>query len=487
MLNNFDYYLEKVGEIGFVEETLHSLAYVSGIPEAHPEEIVIFENSDLGQVFSISSEKVEVILLTGSNVRVGAKVVRTGEFLSFGVGEKLLGRMINPLGVALDGKGEIKVDEFRSIEGRNVKLLERRDVEKPLETGVGIVDLVVPLGKGQRELIIGDRKTGKTEFILQTILNQAQKGTFCIYCVIGQKLVDIKNLYKFFVEKEILDKVSIIATSSSDPSGLKFLTPYSGMTLAEYFCEKGKDVLIVLDDMTTHARTYREISLIAKRFPGRNSYPGDIFYIHAKLVERAGNFKNGSITCLPVAESVLGDISGFLQTNLMAMTDGHIFFDIDLYNEGKRPAVNPFLSVTRVGHQTQTPLQRDVSRQFLSFLVQYERMKEFLHFGAEVGEFAKNILSLGEKVDIFLNQESDRIVPIEINIVLLASLWAGVWNDVKTDDLKRNLEKIILLYFADESFQKEINRMVSSIKTFSDLVNHVKRNRNLILEKLGTV
>ncbi len=481
-MENFDFYLEKIGEIGFVEESLRSIVYVSGLPEVHPNEVVLFENNDLGHVFSIYPEKVEVVLLTGSDLKVGTKVVRTGEFLNFGVGEGLLGRFVDPLGRPFDHKGEIKITEFRRIEGRSPRLVERREVEKPLETGVTIVDLVVPLGKGQRELVIGDRKTGKTDFLLQTVLHQANKGTICIYTSIGQKIVDIKRLYEFFLEKKILEKLVIIASTSSSPTGLIFLTPYSAMSLAEFFRDQGRDVLIILDDMTTHARAYREISLLARRFPGRSAYPGDIFYIHSRLVERAGNFKNGSITCLPVAESILGDISGFLQTNLMAMTDGHIFFDIDLYNQGKRPAVNPFLSVTRVGHQTQTPLQRDVSRQLLSFLVQYERMKEFLHFGAEVGETARNILSLGAKIDIFLNQEPDEIVPLNINIILLASIWAGMFNTTKDEDLKRALKTIVLEYLTNNKYRQKVDQLIQKTNTLSELIDYIKKNKEFVLE-----
>lgn len=482
---DFKYYLEKIQEIGFVEESLHSLVYVSGVPGIHPQEIVLFEDDGLGQVISFTPDKVEVVLLSGVGVKVGEKVVRTGEFFSFGVGKSLLGRLVDPLGRSMDGKGEIKPEEFRPIDPSSVKLLDRRDVEKPLETGVGIVDTVVPLGKGQRELIIGDRKTGKTEFLLQTVLNQSQRGTICIYTSIGQKLADIKKLYEFFEEKKILDRVVMIASSSSEYSGLIFLTPYCAMSLAEFFRDQGNDVLLILDDMTTHARTYREISLLAKRFPGRSSYPGDIFYIHSRLIERAGNFKKASITCLPVAESIMGDLSGYIQTNLMAMTDGHIFFDIDLYNQGKRPAVNPFLSVTRVGHQTQTPLQRDVSRQLLSFLVQYERMKEFLHFGAEVGEVAQNILKLGSQIDVFLNQAPDIIIPLNINILLLAGIWSGFWSDAKLEELKNQIAQIILEYQVNAAYREKVDQFISRAGSFSELVELVKKNKDILNIKVA--
>jgi F0F1-type ATP synthase alpha subunit len=245
------------------------------------------------------------------------------------------------------------------------------------------------------------------------------------------------------------------------------------------------DVLLILDDMTTHARVYREISLLARRFPGRGSYPGDIFYLHAKLIERAGNFKKGSITALPVAESILGDLSGYIQTNLMSMTDGHIFFDIDLYNEGKRPAVNPYLSVTRIGHQTQTHLLKDLSRELTSFLVSYDTMKQFLHFGAEVGATAKNILLLGERIDVLFNQGTTSIIPINVNILSLGGLWAGIWNEIKLPDLKRELEQLVLNYQTDDAYKKKVNNLIENTNSFSVLVNLLRRQGEIITEKLN--
>lgn len=484
-MKDFNYYLKKVGEIGFVEESVHSLAYVSGLPEAHPNELVVFENQEIGRVFSLSPESVEVLLLSGKNLRVGSKVVRTGEFLTFAVGEGLLGRVLDPLGRFLDGKQSPNLSEFRPVDVLPPKLTERRDVVKQMETGVSIVDLVVPIGKGQRELIIGDRKTGKTEFLQQTILTQARNGTVCIYAVIGQKFLDIVKFHRFSEEKGISKNTIIIASSSSSPAGLTFLVPYAAMTVAEFFRDKGRDVLIVLDDMTTHARTCREISLLARRFPGRGSYPGDIFYLHAKIVERAGNFEKGSITCLPVAESVLGDLSGYIQTNLMAMTDGHIFFDIELFNQGKRPAINPFLSVTRVGHQTQTPLQQNVSRELLSFLVKYEKMKEFLHFGAEVGDEVKKILSLGQRLDAFFYQESGVEIPINFSIFILAALWAGIFSEESIETFNLDSRRLISKYSQSPEFRKAVDELVLKSFSFSELVLKLRRNKEIITLNIG--
>jgi len=232
--------------------------------------------------------------------------------------------------------------------------------------------------------------------------------------------------------------------------------------------------------MTSHARYYREISLLAKRFPGRSSYPGDIFYAQARLIERAGYFKTGSITCLPVAESVLGDLSGYIQTNLMAMTDGHIFFDIELYNQGKRPAVSPYLSVTRVGHQAQTPLQKDLSRQLSSFLVSYDRMKQFMHFGAEAGETVKSVLDLGAKVDLLFSQSENSIIPINANIAILAGLWAGVWNEIEVGNLRKAMEQVILNYQTNSVYKKQIDDIMSTSQKFSDMVNAIRQNNQIV-------
>lgn len=483
-MQDFDYYLNKIGEIGFVDEIVHSVAYVSGLPNAKPNEVIVFENGEIGSLLSLSPEQAEVLLLSRQQVRVGNKVTRTGDLFQVLIGSGLLGRAIDPLGKPIDSTLPIKDVRLAPIDTQPHGIIGREPVSKPLETGVTLVDLVVPLGKGQRELIIGDRKTGKSEFLLQTVFTQATKGTICIYGLIGQKQIDIKKRQEFLEEKKIMDKCILVASSSSDPSGLIYLTPYTAMTVAEFFRDQGMDVLLILDDMTTHARYYREISLLARRFPGRDSYPGDIFYSHARLIERAGNFKRGSITCLPVAESILGDLSGYVQTNLMAMTDGHIFFDIELFNQGKRPAVNPGLSVTRVGHEAQTPVERDLSRELMSFLVNYERMQQFMHFGAEAGETVKSVLRMGSKIDTFFNQTQEETIPININILILAGIWVGIWNEVKTEDLKKEMEQVILSYQTDPTYKTQVDQFISTSESFGYIVENLRQNDQIIVSKI---
>lgn len=482
-MKDFNYYLNAIGEIGFVDQFVHSLVYSTGLPGVHPNEIVLFDTGEIGQVLSLTQENAQILLLSHSQVRVGTQVARSGEQLSIPVSVELFGRMIDPLGRPLDTGKPITNATNVPIDVKPAPISQRKAVDTQLETGVGLVDLVLPLGKGQRELIIGDRKTGKSEFLRQTILTQASKGVICIYAVIGQKQIDIVKLGEFFNEKKIAEKTIIIASGSTDPAGLIFLTPYTAMSVAEFFRDQGLDVLLILDDMTTHARTYREISLLGRRFPGRASYPGDIFYMHAKLIERAGNFTQGSITCLPIAESVLGDLSGYIQTNLMSMTDGHIFFDIDLFTRGNRPSINPFLSVTRVGRQTQNELLRDLSNTITSFLVVYERMKAFMHFGAEAGDNARSVLAQGERLDIFLNQGTEVVVPLQINILIVALIWAGVWNDIKIYELKKYIDSIIALYDKDPNYKKTVGALISSLKQFNELVNILKRDSEMYLPK----
>lgn len=478
-MKDFSYYLSNIGEIGYVNESFHSLVYVNGLPNVHPKELVIFETGDTGQVLSLSRDVVQVLLLSTSEVRVGIKVARTNQYSQIPVSTDLLGKTIDSLGNILSKTGPLKKITYQNIDKTPPLIKERKGIEKQFETGVSLIDIVLPLGKGQRELIIGDRKTGKTQFLFQTILTQAKKGTICVYAVIGQRHVDCFKLTEFLEEKKIREKTVIVASTSSDPAGLIFLTPYAAMTVSEYFRDLGMDVLLILDDLTTHARTYREISLLGRRFPGRGSYPGDIFYMHAKLIERAGNFTKGSITCLPVAESILGDLSGYIQTNLMSMTDGHIFFDIELYNQGKRPAINPFLSVTRVGHQTQEPLTRDMAGTVSSFLVLYERMKQFMHFGAEVGETARGILAQGGILDIIFNQGTEDTVPLEIGVIIIGFLWAGKFNEIDQKEIKQKLLEMIHLYGSSREYKKKVDISITSSTEFLKFVSDLKRNEDI--------
>ena len=528
-MQDFKYYLDKNKEIGFVEKSLHTLVYISGLPRARPSEVIIFETGEVGQVLSLTEEYVEVLLLSKTRVHVGTKAARSNSHLTIDVDDSLLGKTVDSLGTPMGmSKNTPKNTKKTTSLPRPIEVLppgidKRKNIDKSLETGVTMVDLVIPLGKGQRELVVGDRKTGKTQFLLQAVLSAALTGTIAIYAAIAKKQQDIKMIEEFFKSHGIDKSSVIVASSSADPAGEVFLTPYTAMTIAEYFRDQGKDVLIILDDLTAHAKYYREITLLARRFPGRSSYPGDIFYVHSRLLERAGNFKvnsqnikdtngqskgvaqtgqvgnpdaikakkskvikgNGaidvSISALPVAELVMGDLSGYIQTNLMAITDGHIFFDIDLYNAGRRPPINPFLSVTRVGRQAQTPLLRDLSGQLTSFLVGVEKVSQFIHFGAELSDESRKTLALGDRVTALFNQPSDTIIPTNMSVILLAGLWGGYWKDTKVDEMLGEFRQIIEYYNKDKVYSGKMKNLVRNMDKFMDLVDFIKKDDSVIL------
>jgi F-type H+-transporting ATPase subunit alpha len=349
--------------------------------------------------------------------------------------------------------------------------------------------MLIPLGKGQRELVIGDRKTGKTNFLLQTMYTQAKKGVVCIYAAIGKKKQDVKIAEEYFAKKGVTSQIIIMASLAEDPISAIFITPYAAITLAEYFRDSGRDVLIVLDDLNTHAKFYREISLLGKRFPGRNAYPPDIFYTHAKLLERAGNFvqKNGStaITCIPVVETVQGDITGYIQTNLMSMTDGHIYFDVDLFAKGRRPAINPFLSVTRVGRQTQTNLRRTISRELISFMTLREKIENFAHFGAETNATVKNTLITGDQITAFFDQTSEVIMEIDLQTFLFSLIWFGAWKSKTFDQLKQDMTNIMIAYQTKPEFRKQITAIIEKQESLNSLLTVIGQQGMSIVQQAG--
>ncbi len=484
-MKGFTAYLNAIQEIGYVEQVTEDIIHVSGLPSVKPEEVVIFETGDIGQVFSIESELVEVMLFSKNLIKPGTRAARTDEVLNVPVGFELLGQVINPLGNRISVTKSLgKPKESRPVNSTAPGIAYRKTITKPLETGILIVDSIIPLGHGQRELVIGDRKTGKTNFLEKAAISQVQKGNICIYATIGKKRLDVKSVEEFFIKNGVMDKIVIVASGSEDAAGLIYLTPYTAMTISEYFRDQGKDVLLILDDLSTHAKFYREISLLGRRFPGRSSYPSDIFYTHAKLLERAGNFqtKKGeySITCLPVAETTQGDFSGYIETNLVSMTDGHLYFDIDLFYQGRRPAINPFISVTRVGRQTQSPLRREISREIISFLSLYERMQTFIHFGAELNENIKATLATGDKMIQFFNYTSKNPLPINLQIIFFAMLWADVWQKNDETMIEKEMEKLITAYKTDKKLQDMVDRL-AQLSSFNNLLKEIKEQSPQIL------
>jgi F-type H+/Na+-transporting ATPase subunit alpha len=474
-MRDFKYYLSSISEIGFVEEAFNAIVYVSGLPKVKTDELVMFETGKIGLVLSFNSELVEVLVFSKEPIGHGTKVVRTNELLGVPVGIELFGKTIDPFGNPL-----VKTEAFKKpalSRGINVPapgILSRKTITRQFETGIPAVDLIMPLGFGQRELIIGDRKTGKTGFLLQTILSQAKQKNVCIYAAIGKKRLDIKNTEEFLKKHGVFAQTIVVATGFDDPIGLSYLVPFAAMTIAEYFRDAGSDVLLVLDDLTTHAKFYREISLLGKRFPGRNSYPGDIFYTHAKLMERAGNFQTTkgekAITCLSAAETVQGDLSGYIQTNIMAMTDGHLYFDSDLFAKGRRPAISPFLSVTRIGRQTQSPLKRSINREILSLLTIAEKMQNFSHFGAELTESSKATMVVNEKVIKFLDQGPTTTMPVNLQILLFSMLWNNILKNRNIEPIGTDIEKMIEKYKSNSTLKSEIDQIIENTQTFNGIL-----------------
>lgn len=466
----FSDYAKSSTTLGRVTAIAQGWARLEGLRDASINEIVIFENNAVGQIISLHEDSIDCSLLSQTSLQKDMEVVLTGKQPSVFLSPEILGQTVNPLGESMESsyKGEREFPLFHLASG----LPSRSRIHRACFTGVKIVDLLIPLGKGQRELIIGDRKTGKTNFLLQAMRFQMEDGAIGIYAGIGKKKTDIKKVQAFFQKHNLAKKSVIIATSSDDPAGLIYLTPYTAMSVAEYFRDLGKDVFLILDDLTTHARFYREISLIANRFPGRNSYPSDMFSVHASLLERAGNFKTSSgsdvsITCLPVVETLLGDISGYIQTNIMSMTDGHLFFDEDLFAKNIRPAVNPFLSVTRVGKQTQDSLQQEITNTVLTFLGGVEKLKSYTHFGAELHEETRQNLRKGEAVDAFFKQTAEELSDQYISLFSFCQIWKKSW--ANTSDVSSFLAKLHHEYTTNQSFQAIVYQAVSESESLVEL------------------
>jgi len=478
MENRFEELLQKTKEVGYVGLTAYPILYIKGIPSVKMSEIVLFETGERGLVVSLSEEYVEVVLFSETSIPIGTRAVGTQKPFHLPISDSYIGNFVDAMGNPFDENIKIEnIIESRHIDALPTKLDTRERVVEPLLTGVGVVDLMVPLGKGQREMVLGDRKVGKTAFLLQTIVTQAKEGTLCIYCGIGKKKTEAKYVEGFIKEKGVGDNFIGIFSFASDPLGMIYIAPYSAMTLAEYYRDNGRDVLVVLDDMTTHAKFFREMSLINKKFPGRESYPGDIFYTHARLFERAGNFKfpdkPRSITCLGVAETVGGDISGYVQTNLMSITDGHIFFDVGIFDEGRRPAINTFLSVTRVGRQTQDRLRWGVNRELTTFLTLLEKTKKFSHFGGELNEGIRATLEMGERINAFFTQAMGKTIALNVQIVYYAMVWVGTFNNYNKEQIKTTMIKMDNLYHSDKNFRAQIDGIISSSQEFNQMLGNI--------------
>jgi F-type H+/Na+-transporting ATPase subunit alpha len=479
----FNKLLAKTKEYGVVYQVNHPIVFIQGLPTVRIREVILFESGQKGEVFTINRGKIEARIFSHEPVLVGTRVARTGQLLSVPVGKELLGQIINPLGEPFDETMPFTVPkESRLLEIKPIGISGRKKITTRMATGISLVDLLIPLGRGQRELIIGDRKTGKTSLLMTTIKKQVYEGIVAIYVAIGKKKSDIKKMKQFFVDEKLINQMVIVATSSYDSPSLIYLTPYTAMTIAEYFRDQGIHTLLILDDLSTHAKFYRELSLLARRFPGRDSYPGDIFYAHSKLLERAGNFKHPtvgevSITCLPVVEIVEGDLTGYVSTNLMGITDGHIYLDSNIYYQGMRPAINIPLSVTRVGRQTLNKLAREANKTLTAFLAHYDKLQNLSHFGQELTDEVKKDLRTGDIIYKFFTQSYHQTVPTVVQLIILSMILQGI---IEGKDVLEEVKWHLLDAYYNRGKQKVLHE-ITHTDDFNSFNQNIMKNKDSLL------
>ena len=439
-------------EIGIVKWVGDGIVNVDGIDHARYGEIVIFDCGVKGMGQDVRRDEIGVILFgRDTEIHEGSRVVRTGKMAGIPVGEKYLGRIIDALGAPIDGQGDIDADGYRPIENPAPSIVDRKSVSVPMETGILSIDSMFPIGRGQRELIIGDRQTGKTSIAMDTILNQKDKGVICIYVAIGQKASTIAKLVNTLKKNNAMDYTIIVSATASDPAPLQYIAPYSGTALAEYFMYQGKDVLIVYDDLSKHAVAYRAISLLLERSPGREAYPGDVFYLHSRLLERSSRLTpkagGGSITALPIIETQAGDVSAYIPTNVISITDGQIYLESQLFNAGQRPAVNVGLSVSRVGGAAQTKAMKKAAGSIRIDLAQYREMEVFTQFSSDLDENTLKQLAHGRALMELLKQPLSRPFGMEEQVITLVSANAHIFSDIPVEKIKE-FRLALLDYFA---------------------------------------
>ena len=457
-------------EVGTVIWVGDGIATIYGIEHAMYGEIVIFENGVRGMVQDIRRDQVGCIIFgKDTEIKEGTKVTRTKKKAGIPVGDAYLGRIINALGAPIDGKGEIKADDYRAIEQEAPGIVDRQSVKQPMETGILAIDSMFPIGRGQRELIIGDRQTGKTSIAVDTILNQKGKDVVCIYVAIGQKASTVAKLVNTLTKNGAMDYSIVLSSTASESASLQYIAPYAGTALAEYFMYKGKDVLIVYDDLSKHAVAYRALSLLLERSPGREAYPGDVFYLHSRLLERSSKLNDelggGSITALPIIETQAGDVSAYIPTNVISITDGQIFLESDLFNSGMRPAVNVGLSVSRVGGAAQTKAMKKVAGSIRIDLAQYREMEVFTQFSSDLDSATKAQLDHGEALMELLKQPLCSQLSLHEQVITLCLANAGVFDKAGKKNVKK-LQMDILAEF--DTKHPEIGREIDDKKVISD-------------------
>ena len=428
-------------ETGTVVLVGDGIARVYGLRSCMAGELLEFDDGSFGMAQNLEDETVSVALLSDENdIREGSRVKRTGKVLSVPVGEALLGRVVNALGKPIDGKGPAACTETRPVEAEAPGIIERQSVSMPLQTGIKAIDSMVPIGRGQRELIIGDRQTGKTEIAIDTIINQKNTDVLCIYVAIGQKSTSVVQIANELARCGAMEYTIIVSASASESAPLQYIAPYAGCAMAEYFREQGKDVLIIYDDLSKHAVAYRALSLLIRRPPGREAYPGDVFYLHSRLLERAAcvapEYGGGSITALPIIETQAGDVSAYIPTNVISITDGQIFLETELFHAGIMPAINPGISVSRVGGSAQLKAMKKVSGDLRLLYSQYRELQSFAQFGSDLDADTKARLALGERIVEVLKQKRNSPVRAGCQVCIIYAVIHGYLNDVPVDKVQ---------------------------------------------------
>ena len=481
-IEKYDHKIDS-SNVGQVVSVGDCIATVFGLEDAMYGELIEFPNNTFGMVMNIEEDDIGVALL-GENVTIkeGDTCTRTKRLVSVPVGDEMLGRVVNSLGQPIDGHGPIKADEYRPVENIAPEIMDRQSVNEPLETGIKAIDSMIPIGKGQRELIIGDRQTGKTAIAIDTIINQKGKDVYCVYCSIGQKNSSLAQIVARLKRYDALKYTTIVGSSAAEPAPMQYLAPYSATSIAEYWMHKGKNVLIIYDDLSKHAVAYRTLLLLLRRSPGREAYPGDIFYLHSRLLERSCRLSKelggGSITALPIIETQAGDISAYIPTNVISITDGQLFLNTDMFNSGQRPAIDSGLSVSRVGSSAQTKVMKSVSKDLRMALANYHEMLDFSRFGSDLDKSTKKILLHGAILTEVLKQKQYMPLSAGQEIVDIYVAQKGLLDEVDPSDVHKILK---LLDNSINAQNPEIYKEINENKTFSD------ESKNKVEERLASI
>ena len=459
-----------VSDVGTVIQVADGIARVHGLENAMQGELLQFPGDVYGMVLNLEEDNVGVVLLgSASNIEEGDIVKTTGRVVEVPVGDALLGRVVNSLGQPIDGKGPIQTDKFRKIERVASGVITRKSVDTPLQTGIKAIDSMVPIGRGQRELIIGDRQTGKTAIAIDTIINQKGQNVKCIYVAIGQKASTVANIVKTLEEFGAMAYTTVVVSTASDLAPLQYIAPYSGCAIGEEWMENGEDVLVVYDDLSKHATAYRTLSLLLRRPPGREAYPGDVFYLHSRLLERAvrmsDEYGGGSLTALPIIETQAGDVSAYIPTNVISITDGQIYLETEMFNSGFRPAVNAGLSVSRVGGAAQIKAMKKIAAPLRTELAQYRELASFAQFGSELDADTKEKLAQGERIKEVLKQPQYQPMPVQYQVIIIYAVTKRFLLDVPVEDITR-FEKEFFDYL--DTKHPEIPAAIAEEKVISD-------------------